>query len=134
MTHKLFVCTTCASTWKDGKRVGVSGGELLLQELQKLNQTWSLQTKFLIQPVECMSACNRPCVVALASEGKYTYLFGDLPVDFASLPTTAAAILTCASKYNAQSDGNLPWSERPVPLKKGIVARIPPMQELALLK
>jgi predicted metal-binding protein len=132
MIHKLFVCTTCASTWKDGKRVGVSGGELLLEELSTQSQTWSLHSKFLIQPVECMSACNRPCVVAFASEGKYTYLFGDLPVDLEALPKTASAILLCASKYDSQSDGNLPWAERPTPLKKGIVARIPPMQQLAL--
>ncbi|CAN1209952.1 DUF1636 domain-containing protein [Tumidithrix helvetica PCC 7403] len=133
MVHKLFVCTTCASTWKDGKRVGTSGGQLLLDELLKLNQSWSLRSSFLIQSVECMSACNRPCVVAIASEGKYTYLFGDLPVDAASLATTASAILVCASKYNAQTDGNLPWAERPAPLKKGIVAKIPPMQELAAI-
>ncbi|MDF5733837.1 MAG: FeS-binding protein, partial [Rhizonema sp. PD38] len=24
--HTLFVCTTCASVWQDGKRVGSSGG------------------------------------------------------------------------------------------------------------
>ncbi|MDZ4871122.1 MAG: hypothetical protein CLLPBCKN_000510 [Chroococcidiopsis cubana SAG 39.79] len=27
--HTVFVCTTCASTWQDGKRVGVSGGQIL---------------------------------------------------------------------------------------------------------
>ncbi|AFY47719.1 putative metal-binding protein [Nostoc sp. PCC 7524] len=119
-SHTLFVCKTCASVWQDGKRVGESGGEQLLHQLQELAQSWELKDEFPIQAVECMSACNRSCVVAFAGEGKLTYLFGDLTVD-----ECASAVLECASKYYAKSDGLLPWSERPEPLKKGILARIP---------
>jgi predicted metal-binding protein len=119
-SHTLFVCKTCASVWQDGKRVGESGGEQLLHQLQELAQSWELKDEFPIQAVECMSACNRSCVVAFAGEGKLTYLFGDLTVD-----DSASAVLECASKYYAKSDGLLPWSERPEPLKKGILARIP---------
>ena len=71
-----------------------------------------------------MSACNRSCAVSFAASGKYTYLFGDLP---ANEEISAAAVLECASQYYAKPDGLLPWSERPEPLKKGIVARIPPL-------
>ncbi|MEH2411762.1 DUF1636 family protein [Nostoc sp.] len=85
--HTLFVCTTCASVWQDGRRVDESKGEQLLQQLQELAQAWELRNKFLIQGVECMSACNHSCVVAFTAEGKSTYLFGDLPVD------------GCASKF-----------------------------------
>ncbi|MEH2117884.1 DUF1636 domain-containing protein [Nostoc sp.] len=120
--HTLFVCTTCASVWQNGKQVGISGGEQLLQRLQELSQGWELQEKFSIQPVECMSACNRSCVIAFVAEGKSTYLFGDLPID-----GCASAVLKCASQYYTKSDGLLPWSERPEPLKKGILAKIPPL-------
>jgi predicted metal-binding protein len=119
-SHTLFVCTTCASVWQNGKRVGESGGQKLLQQLQQLAQTWDLRNEFPIKEVECMSACNRSCVVAFASQGKLTYLFGDLSVD-----DNVTAVLECASKYYSQADGILPWSERPEPLKKGILARIP---------
>ncbi|MEQ9481157.1 DUF1636 domain-containing protein [Coleofasciculus sp. F4-SAH-05] len=125
--HTLFVCTTCASTWQDGKRIGKSGGEKLLEPLQELHQNWSLRDEFKLQPVECMSACSRPCAVSLAAPSKHTYLFGDLPVDVETLPATAAAILDCASLYHSKPDGLLPWSKRPEPLKKGILARIPPL-------
>lgn len=125
--HTLFVCTTCASTWQDGKRMGQSGGEKLLELLENLHQNWSLRHEFPMQPVECMSACSRACAVSFAALGKYTYLFGDLPVDVEALPKTAAAILDCASLYHSQCDGLLPWSKRPEPLKKGILARIPPL-------
>ncbi|HLP87947.1 MAG TPA: DUF1636 domain-containing protein [Nostocaceae cyanobacterium] len=119
-THTLFVCTTCASVWQDGKRVGESGGQRLLQKIQTLAENWDLQAQFPIQAVECMSACSHSCVVAFAASGKLTYLFGDLPVD-----DSAAAVLECAAKYYDKADGLLPWSERPEPLKKGILARIP---------
>ncbi|PHM07363.1 DUF1636 domain-containing protein [Nostoc sp. 'Peltigera malacea cyanobiont' DB3992] len=126
--HSLFVCTTCASVWQDGKRVGESKGEQLLLHLQQLAQDWELRNKFLIQGVECMSACNHSCVIAFTAEGKSTYLFGDLPVD-----GSASDVLQCASQYYAKLDGSLPWSERPEILRKGILAKIPPLNKWAKL-
>ncbi len=107
--HSLFVCKTCASVWQDGKRLGESGGQKLLQQLQHLAQNWDLRDDFLIEEVECMSACNRSCVVAFAAKGKLTYLFGDLAVD-----DSASAVLQCASQYYANPDGLLPWSSDPM--------------------
>ncbi|MEA5550748.1 DUF1636 family protein [Anabaena cylindrica UHCC 0172] len=126
--HTLFVCTTCGGKWQDGKRVGESKGEQLLQQLQQLAQDREMQDKFCIQGVECMSACSHSCVVAFTAEGKSTYLFGDLPVD-----CSTSAILECASLYYAKADGLLPWSERPEPLKKGILAKIPALNKWANL-
>ncbi|MFQ4142516.1 DUF1636 domain-containing protein [Chlorogloeopsis sp. ULAP02] len=123
-SHTLFVCKTCATTWQDGKRVGESGGQKLLQQLQNLAQDWHLKHDFSIQEVECMSACSHSCVVAFAGCGKLTYLFGDLPIDH-----SASAILECASQYYTKPDGLLSWSERPEPLKKGILARIPTLPQ-----
>ena len=121
--HALFVCTTCSSVWKDGKRVGESGGEKLLKQLQQLHQDWELQQEFPIQPVECMSACNRACAICFTANGKYTYLFGDISPDLST--SEIANVLECASKYYNHSEGLLPWAERPAPLKKGVLARIP---------
>ena len=121
--HTIFVCTTCASKWQDGKPVGESGGEKLLQHLQAHYPHWELNTEFVIQPVQGMSACNRSCVVCFASPSKSTYLFGDISADLST--AEVAGVFACASKYYAHSEGLLPWSERPEPLKKGIVARIP---------
>ncbi len=126
--HTLFVCTACASVWQDGKRVGESGGQKLLIQIKELAQNWELQNKFLIQEVECMSACNSSCVIAFVGEGKLTYLFGNLPVE-----NSTEAVLQCASQYYKKHDGLLPWSERPEPLKKGILAKIPPLNKWARL-
>ena len=84
--HILFVCTTCASVWKDGKRQGISGGEKLLAQLSQEHKNWELSNKFSIQPVECMSACSHSCAVSFAAAGKHTYVFGDLPYEQENLP------------------------------------------------
>lgn len=130
--HALFVCTTCASIWQDGKRVGTSGGQVMLERLSQLHQDWELRDRFPLQPVECMSACSHPCAIALAGEGKHTYLFGDLSLDPETFEATTAAILDCAAQYYRTDDGILPWAERPAPLKKGVLARIPPLQPVAV--
>ncbi|MUG92618.1 DUF1636 domain-containing protein [Scytonema sp. UIC 10036] len=65
--HTLFVCTTCASIRQDGKQIGESGGQQLLQQLQELAFNWELRNKFSVQGVECMSACNHSCVIACKS-------------------------------------------------------------------
>ncbi|MCU0546528.1 MAG: DUF1636 domain-containing protein [Oscillatoriaceae cyanobacterium Prado104] len=123
--HNLFVCTTCASVWKNGKREGKSGGQQFMENLSHLAKDWEFFDRFDIQEVECMSACSRSCAVSFAAAGKYTYLFGDLP---ANERESAEAVLKCAGQYYEKSDGLLPWAERPEPLKKGILARIPPLQ------
>ena len=127
MTHRLLVCTTCASTWQNGKKVGISGGETLLKTLSELHQNWERRSQFEIRAVSCMSACSHACAVAFASEGKYSYLFGDLPSDVDNMATTASAILTCAEIYGDRPDGMLAWKERPEPLKSGVIALIPPL-------
>ena len=46
--------------------------------------------------------------------------------DFAPEPS-GGAILDAAALYAAAPDGLIPWRERPDALKKGVVARIPPL-------
>ncbi len=127
MSHSLLVCTTCASTWQNGKKVGVSGGEILLQELESLHQDWEKRSQFEIRAVSCMSACSKACVVTFASAGKYSYIFGDLPSDNEDISTTASAIIACADLYSDRHDGTMAWKERPALLKNGLIARIPPL-------
>jgi predicted metal-binding protein len=134
MKHSLLVCTTCSSTWQDGKKVGVSGGEILLNALSEWHKdavsdgaSDILRSQIEIRAVECMSACSHACVVTFASEGKYSYVFGDLPINPENISTTINAIVSCAEIYRDRPDGTLAWKERPEPLRKGMIARIPPL-------
>ena len=123
--HTILVCSSCASVWQDGKRVGTSGGEKLLKELEEKHQDWALSKEFTVKSVECMSACSHSCAVAFTASGKMTYLFGDLSHDSQALSETSTAVLECASLYYEKPDGKMAWSERPQALKKGVLARIP---------
>ena len=75
-----------------------------------------------IRPVQCLSACKRPCTAALTSPGRYTYVFGDLDP-----ARDAAALLDCVRTYAEREHGYMLWRERPEALRRGIVSRIPPV-------
>jgi predicted metal-binding protein len=75
-----------------------------------------------LKPVECLSVCKRPCTVALAAPGKWTYVVGDL-----SRNDHIEDIVTAARRYAATSDGLVPWRERPLPFRKGVISRTPPL-------
>lgn len=75
-----------------------------------------------IKEVSCLSACKRYCAVAFASRGKTTLMFGDLPA-----LASADAIYELANDYSASNDGIIPREQRPDILRKGILARIPPI-------
>jgi predicted metal-binding protein len=72
--------------------------------------------------VECLSVCKRPCTVGYAAPGKWTYVYGDFPAE-----TGADTILAGALLYGEAAEGLIPWKQRPDALKKGVVARTPPL-------
>ncbi len=77
--------------------------------------------------VECLSVCKRPVTIGFAAAGKWTYVYGD----FAATTSEAAeAILAAAGQYAVAAEGLIPWRERPEALKRGVVARIPPLPSL----
>ena len=120
--HVMFVCKSCGFSSTRQVHLEKRGGEHLLQQLIDLQEQWHLQSEYRVEAVPCLSACNRRCVVALSAPNKTTLMFGDL------LPLESAEqILQLAEQYHASSDGMVPRQERPEMLKKGILARIPPL-------
>jgi predicted metal-binding protein len=75
-----------------------------------------------LRSVACLSVCKRPCTVALAAPGKWTYVVGDL-----GLMAHLEDIVTAASRYAAAPDGLVPWRERPLSFRKGVISRTPPL-------
>lgn len=111
----LYVCTTCRRSGDDPD--GPRAGARLLDALRAGNSASDLR----IEGVECLSVCKRPCSVAVASENRWTYVYGDMdPAE------SAATILSGLSAYAATQDGIVPWRERPAAFKTGVIARIPP--------
>jgi predicted metal-binding protein len=120
--HVLFVCKSCSFSSTQRDYQGQRGGDYLLQSLLHLHQQWVLQNEYKIEVVDCLSCCNRACAIAFSATGKNTLMFGDLPP-----LQSASAILQLAEQYYGSTDGIVSRQERPDILKKGILAKIPPL-------
>lgn len=78
-----------------------------------------------VRTVECLGNCKRRLSAALIRDGSWSYVFGDLAT------TSGEDLVTGARLFATSTDGLIPWRGRPDSLKRGLVARIPP---LALIK
>lgn len=118
MTVTLHVCTTCrmgAPVAEDEPRPGAR----LLTALRAAGEPEGVR----IVPVECLSACDHGCNIALSGPGRWSYVYGRMDPD-----THVADILAGTSAYAQTEDGLVPWRERPVIFRKQSLARIPPME------
>ena len=112
----LYVCTTCRA---EGDASEPRAGARLLEALRR-EAAYPGYPGLRIEGVECLSVCKRPCTIAVAAEGRWTYVYGDLDPE-----TSARTILDGIGRYAATEDGIVPWRERPEAFRKGVVARIP---------
>jgi predicted metal-binding protein len=78
-------------------------------------------TSVIVKRVRCLANCPRGPSAAMRCEGSWTYVFGGLGVDCASALIDGARLLAGAV------DGILPWRGRPDVLKRGLIARVPPV-------
>ncbi|HUZ67304.1 MAG TPA: DUF1636 domain-containing protein [Beijerinckiaceae bacterium] len=114
----VYVCVTCRPADLSEQQRQRPGADLY----EALSARAARDPTVEILPVECLSVCKRPCTIGFAAPGKWTYVYGDLPPDVG-----AEVILAGARLYADSPDGLIPWKLRPRALKKGVVARIPPL-------
>ena len=121
---ELLVCTRCRLASRDdaaqdagAERPGAAlFGALSAERIDGVTVT----------PVECLSNCSRGCTIALRGTDRWTYIYG--AVDVAQhLPAIREGI----ARYQASTDGRVPWRERPEHFKRNCIARIPPIQPAA---
>jgi predicted metal-binding protein len=108
----LLVCVTCKS----------DGGPLGAGLFAALGERLAAEPDIALVAVECLSVCKRPCTVALAARGKWTYVVGDLTRE-----EHIEDIAIAARLYAASPGGIVPWRERPLSFRKGVVSRTPPL-------
>ena len=108
----LLVCVTCKS---DEAPMGSGLFEALGGRLGS-------EPDIALRPVECLSVCKRPCTVALVASGKWTYVVGDLTCE-----SHLEDIVVAARRYAASPEGIVPWRERPLCFRRGVVSRTPPL-------
>ena len=120
----IFVCVTCrlpiGGNEGDFEK---PGGELAAAIEAHLQDAGASEIE--VRPVECLSVCKRPCTVALCGPSKWTYVVGDLDES-----EHLEDVVRAARRYAAASDGLVPWRERPLSFRKGVVSRTPPLPVL----
>lgn len=116
---RILVCATCRAAGgdPDAPRPGATLAAALSQALAE-----SGEEELTVETVDCLSVCKRPCTVALTGEGRWTYIYGDLDPQ-----SGVETLLSFARQYRQTPDGVVPWRERAEAIRKGVVARIPPL-------
>jgi predicted metal-binding protein len=113
----VFICVSCRGEAAQTDRPGRALLDAVTTALSA-----GADATVAVRPVECLAVCKRPCTVALAGNGKWTYVIGDLD------PTAHTGdVVAAALRYAVTTDGIIPWRERPQSFRKGVVSRVPPL-------
>jgi predicted metal-binding protein len=120
--HTLFVCVLCRFSESDQNQSGLSAGQSLFDQLSEGLVDSDCHEAITLQPVRCLGACSRSCVVAFAAPTKLIFILSELT------PTQSVSeLLQFSKQYVACSEGKVPYKERPEVAKKGIHAVLPPL-------
>jgi predicted metal-binding protein len=111
----IYVCVTCRPIGEPNSLLR-PGAVLAAATAQA-----AAGTEVDVRPMRCLANCSRGPSAALRCSGSWTYVFGGLDV------TCAGALVEGARLLARAADGILPWRERPAALKRGLIARVPPI-------
>ena len=111
----IYVCVTCRPVGEPDSLV--RPGAILATATAQA----AAGTEVEVRPVRCLANCTRGPSAAMRCNGSWTYVFGGLDV------TCAEALVDGARLLARAADGILPWRGRPAPLKRGLIARVPPI-------
>jgi predicted metal-binding protein len=114
-TPMIYVCTTCKRA--NEPETDPRPGTLLAEATERAADG----TDVTVRRLRCLANCTRGPSAALRCNGSWTYVFGGLDVENAQALVDGAKLLATAS------DGILPWRGRPDILKRGLIARVPPI-------
>jgi len=112
----IFVCMTCrrAADPEDFPRPGATLARLTAQAAEG--------SGIAIKRVRCLANCKRGLSAAMRRHDAWTYVFGELDA-LADGP----ALVEGARLLARSNDGLMPWRGRPDALKRGLIARVPPL-------
>jgi cobalamin biosynthesis protein CobW len=115
----VFVCTSCRRAAPTGA-IERPGGDLVGELSRRFRAAGAEDV--MVTGVECLAVCKRPCTVAVTADACWTYLVGDLdPAQHTD------DIVSAVLAYRHSGNGIVPWSERPIPFRRGVIARVPPL-------
>ena len=112
----IYVCITCRGG-ADFEPVPTPGAVLADATMRA-----AAGTGITVLRVRCLANCKRGLSAAVRRNHAWTYLFGDLDAE-----NGAGALIEGARLFSHATDGVMPWRGRPEALKRGLVARTPPI-------
>jgi predicted metal-binding protein len=125
-TTTIFVCISCRRSLGEGEESFDQPGRLLIEAIEA-RLRGDGYGRVSVAGVDCLAVCKRPCTIALSAADKWTYLIGDLDPD-----TQVDEIVAAARSFAASENGIIPWRERPASFRKGVIARVPPVDHKEL--
>jgi predicted metal-binding protein len=118
----VYVCITCRRA--DEPDAEPRPGALLADATVRAAQGSGVA----VRRVRCLANCTRGPSAAVRANGgasgdnhSWTYIFGGLDL------AAAAALIDGARLLAGAADGIMPWRGRPEPLRRGLIARVPPL-------
>lgn len=114
----IVVCNTCR--FRDGPAEEPRPGSRLVRETRAAAAGSGIE----VRQVSCLGNCRRGISAAVLRDGCWSYLFGELDTD------SAQDLVAGARLFASSHDGFMPFRERPVALKRGLIARIPSLANL----
>ena len=111
----IYVCITCRQAGEPDREP--RPGVLLAEATERAAQGTEIE----VRRLRCFANCSRGPSAALRANGSWTYVFGGLDV------ANAEALIEGARLLAGATDGILPWRGRPDILKRGLIARVPPI-------
>jgi predicted metal-binding protein len=112
----IYVCITC-------RRAGEAEADPATGlRLARATSRAAAGTGVAVRQVRCLANCNRGLSAAIRRDGAWTYVFGELDPD-----RDAYALVEGARLFAGAPDDIMPWRGRPDVLKRGLIARVPPI-------
>lgn len=122
----IFVCISCRRSLGDDEESFDQPGRGLVEAIEARLRDGN-PDRVAVTGVDCLAVCKRPCTIALSAANKWTYLIGDLDPD-----TQVDEIVAAARSFATSENGIVPWRERPASFRKGVIARVPPLDHKEL--
>lgn len=111
----ILVCSSCRD--ENGSDAHPRAGA----KLAEATRTAAAREGITVRSVECLGNCKRRLSAAILRDGSWSYVFGDLNI------ASGDDLVSGAKLFATSTDGLIPWRGRPDSLKRGLIARIPPL-------
>lgn len=124
----VYVCRSCRAASDGAPPIDDTAprpGALLLAATEAV-AAQTTTDEVTVVGVDCLANCSRGPSAALQGPDRWTYVFGGLEGE-SGATALATALIDGARLLADAADGLLPWRGRPEPLKRGLIARIPPL-------